>query len=193
LLGSLDAALGEELSAIPYVPMRVVGVAFRPEDVPAPLDGFGFLVARNFGVRILGALYTSTIFPMQAPPGTAYLRVFLGGALDPEGATLEPERARAVVRADLRTTLGISAEPLLYHEYVWPRAIAQYRLDHRARVRRIEARLAALRGLDVAGNAFRGLGLGDNVRDALALAGRLAAEPARARDVAATGTAGSER
>ena len=193
LLGSLDASLGEELSAIPYVPMRVVGVAFRPEDVPAPLDGFGFLVARNFGVRILGALYTSTIFPMQAPPGTAYLRVFLGGALDPEGATLEPERARAVVRADLRTTLGISAEPLLYHEYVWPRAIAQYRLDHRARVRRIEARLAALRGLDVAGNAFRGLGLGDNVRDALALAGRLAAEPARARDVAATGTAGSER
>jgi oxygen-dependent protoporphyrinogen oxidase len=194
LLGPLDAALDAELRAIPYVPMRVVGLAFRPGDVPAPLDGFGFLVARNFGVRILGALYTSTIFPMQAPPGTAYLRVFLGGALDREAAGLDAESARAVVRADLRATLGITAEPIVYHEYVWPRAIAQYRLDHRARVRRIEARLGSLPGLEVAGNAFRGLGLGDNVRDALALAERLNGAGAPPRGTpAATGTVATER
>jgi oxygen-dependent protoporphyrinogen oxidase len=131
---------------------------------------------------------------MQAPPDTAYLRVFLGGALDPEAASLDPERARAIVRADLRTTMGIGAEPVAYHEYVWPRAIAQYGLDHRARVRRIEGRLATLPGLDVAGNAFRGLGLGDNVRDALTVAERIAREGAPARgEPAATGTAGSER
>jgi oxygen-dependent protoporphyrinogen oxidase len=194
VLGPLDAELDRELRAIAYVPMRVIGLAFRPQDVPVPLDGFGFLVARNFGVRILGALFTSTIFPMQAPPGTAYLRVFLGGAVDPQAAELDAEQARAVVRADLRTTMGIAAEPIAYHEYVWPRAIAQYRLDHRARVRRIEARLAALPGLDVAGNAFRGLGLGDNVRDALELAGRIAGGGQAAWSTApATGTAGSER
>ncbi len=192
LLEPLDERLGAELRAIGYAPMRVAGIAYRPQDVPIPLDGFGFLVARNFGVRILGALFTSTIFPMQAPQGVAYLRVFLGGALDPGGAALDRAQAEAVVRTDLRTTLGITAEPLLYHEYVWPRAIAQYGLDHRARVRRIEARLAALPGLDVAGNAFRGLGLGDNVRDALALAGRLDAQGPPARTATATGTAGSE-
>jgi oxygen-dependent protoporphyrinogen oxidase len=193
VLGPLDPQLRAELQAIPYAPMRVSGLAFRPQDVPAPLDGFGFLVARNFGVRILGALFTSTLFPMQAPPGVAYLRVFMGGALDPEGAMLDEDRARAVIRNDLRATLGIAADPLFYHEYVWPRAIAQYRLDHRARVRRIEERLRALPGLDVAGNAFRGLGLGDNVRDALALAARIDAEGTPGRPLAATGTAASDR
>ncbi|HEV2737224.1 MAG TPA: protoporphyrinogen oxidase [Candidatus Elarobacter sp.] len=168
-----DAELAERLRAIPYAPMRAVGIAFRAKDVPVPLDGFGFLAARGQGLRILGALYTSSIFPAQAPAGSAYLRVFLGGATDPEAVGLEPDHARAIVRADLANALGITAQPIAYHEVTWARAIPQYTLEHRALLSRIDRRVAQHRGLALAGNAYRGLGVGDTVRDALAVAGRM--------------------
>ncbi len=173
LVESFDAELGARLREIPYAPMRAVGVAFRAGDVPTPLDGFGFLAARNGGVRLLGAFYTSSIMPEHAPPGTAYLRIFLGGATDPGIANLDRDAVRAIVLADLRTVLGIAAPPVAYHEIVWPTAIPQYRLTHRALVGAIEAREKAHPGFALAGNAYRGLGVGDNVRDALAVAERI--------------------
>jgi oxygen-dependent protoporphyrinogen oxidase len=172
LLETCDPSLAELLRGIPYAPMRVAGVAFRSQDVPAPLDGFGFLVARGQDVRILGALFTSTIYPRQAPADTAYLRVFLGGAADRDAVALDAGSARGIVLTDLAKTLGITAAPVAYHEAVWPQAIPQYALDHRARLARIDERVEALGGLTLAGNAYRGLGLSDNVRDALAVAGR---------------------
>lgn len=176
LLSDCDRELGDLLRGIGSAPMRVVGVAYRRNDVP-PLDGFGFLVAREQGVRILGALYTSTLFPGQAPKDSAYLRVFLGGAVDRPALDLDRDALRAVVRADLAATLGISGEPIAWHEHVWTRAIPQYGLGHGARLGRIAGRLHSLPGLDLVGNAYRGLGVADVVRDAFAVEGRLAKAP----------------
>jgi oxygen-dependent protoporphyrinogen oxidase len=175
LLGDVDAELAAMLNEIPYAPMRVAGVAFWKDDVPMPLDGFGYLAAREQGVRSLGAFYTSSIVPEHAPKGTAYLRIFLGGATDPEIAALDSQAVRAIVLADLRTVLGITAAPVAYHEMLWPRAIPQYTLRHPAIVRAIETRTATHKGLALIGNAYRGLGVGDTVRDALTAAARLAA------------------
>jgi oxygen-dependent protoporphyrinogen oxidase len=173
LVAGFDATLAQQLRAITYAPMRAIGVAFRAADVPVSLDGFGFLAVRGSGVRILGATYTSTIVPAQAPPGTAYVRVFVGGAVDPDAAALDAATVRAFVLADLRTVLGVSAEPIAYHEVVWPQAIPQYTLGHRARVAAIDAQAAHYPGLALTGNAYRGLGVGDTVRDAFAVAATL--------------------
>jgi oxygen-dependent protoporphyrinogen oxidase len=173
LVAGFDATLAQQLRAIAYAPMRAIGVAFRAADVPASLEGFGFLAARGSGVRILGATYTSTIVPEQAPPGTAYVRVFVGGAVDPDAAGLDASTVRAFVLNDLRTVLGITAEPIAYHEVIWPQAIPQYTLGHRARVTAIDAQAAHYPGLALAGNAYRGLGVGDTVRDAFAVAATL--------------------
>jgi oxygen-dependent protoporphyrinogen oxidase len=173
LVEGFDAELAVRLRKIPYAPMRAVGVAFRTEDVPVPVDGFGFLAARNQGVRILGAFYTSSIVPEHAPPGTVYLRIFLGGATDPGIAAFDSETVKSIVLADLRKILGITAEPVAHHEILWDKAIPQYQLPHRAVVAAIEQREAAHPGFALGGNAYRGLGVGDNVRDALAVATRI--------------------
>jgi oxygen-dependent protoporphyrinogen oxidase len=170
LLESLDAELASLLHGIDYVPMRVAGIAFARAAVPADLDAFGFLAGRGQGVRILGALYTSSLFPSQAPDDVAFFRVFLGGAFDPQAATCDSETARAIVREDLHRVLGIEADPLLWHEIVWPRAIPQYALGHVARVRAIEARTETLGTIALTGNAYRGVGIADVVRDAFAVA-----------------------
>jgi oxygen-dependent protoporphyrinogen oxidase len=180
LLEGFDVALAARVREIPYAPMRVVGVAYRAADVSAPLDGFGFLAARNQGVRVLGALYTSTIIPEHAPAGTAYVRALLGGTTDPDIATLDTDTVAAIVRADLRTTLGITATPIAQHEIVWPHGIPQYTLAHPAIVAAIEGMTATHPGLSLAGNAYRGLGVSDTVRDALAVAARVGAAYAQA-------------
>jgi oxygen-dependent protoporphyrinogen oxidase len=182
LLEGVDPNLAATLRRIPYAPMRAVGVAFRRSDVADPLDGFGFLAARGQGVRLLGAFYTSTIVPAHAPPDAAYVRIFLGGATDPEITRDDPERVRAIVLADLTSTLGITASPIAYHEAIWPEAIPQYTLAHRAIVREIESQTAALPGLGLAGNAYRGLGVGDTVRDAQRVAAALSGATTRTRE-----------
>jgi protoporphyrinogen/coproporphyrinogen III oxidase len=175
LIEGFDAELAARLHDIPYAPMRVVGVAFRAEDVPVPLDGFGFLAARGQGIRILGALYTSSMVPGHAPAATAYLRIFLGGSTDPKIATLDAAAVRSIVLTDLQKALGISAAPIAYHEIVWPDAIPQYNLGHRSLLASIETLEAKHPRFVLTGNAYRGLGVGDTVRDAHAVAARLSA------------------
>jgi oxygen-dependent protoporphyrinogen oxidase len=170
LVNAFDAELAADLGRITYAPMRAIGVAFRATDMPAPLDGFGFLAARGSGIRILGATYTSAIMPEQAAPNTAYLRVFMGGSTDADAIALDAAQARAIVLRDLATVLGVHAEPVAYHEALWPRAIPQYGLRHRAIVRAIGERAAQHPRLAFTGNAFRGLGVSDTVTDARAVA-----------------------
>ncbi len=178
MLASFDSELARLTSQIRYAPMRVAGVAFHASDVPAALDGFGFLAARDQGVRILGALYSSTMYPDQAPKGVAYLRIFMGGAADPAIVEMPEDEAKAIVLRDLQTTLGISAPPVAYHEVVWPQAIPQYGLDHPALIAAVDARLARYSRLALIGNAYRGLGVGDTARIAVETARRLAGVPA---------------
>ena len=175
LVAGFDAQLAAQLARIPMAAMRAIGVGFRAGDMPVPLDGFGFLAARGSGVHILGATFTSSILPDQAPPETAYLRIFMGGATDPGAATLDAQAARAIVLGDLRAVLGIAAQPIAYHEIVWPQAIPQYALAHRAIVGAIEERAATHAHLAFTGNSYRGLGIGDAVADALTVAKRFAA------------------
>ena len=81
------------------------------------------------------------------------------------------------MRGELRELLGIAAEPLLVRVAALPRAMPQYAVGHLERVAAIEARAAALPGLALAGEAYRGVGIPDCIHSgevaADALAGRL--------------------
>ena len=166
LLEPLHHDLADELERIPYADVRTFGLAYRAEDVPTSLDGFGFLTARDDQTRILGCLYTSTLFPAQGGAGLASLRVICGGALDPEFTQLSDADALEVVKHDLQRTLGITAAPVSVQQARWDRGIPQYTLEHPARVVRIESLLTGLPGVFLTGNAYRGIGVNDCVRDA---------------------------
>jgi len=154
------------LSGIRYADVQVFGLGYRRTDVPNALDGFGFLVPRGEGVRVLGVLYSSSIFPGQAPDGRVLLRVIAGGSVDPEFAALSPDEALSAVRRDLRVTMGVVAEPEFAEQVPWPRGIPQYELGHSRRVERAENALAKHPGIFLTGNAYRGVGVNDTVRDA---------------------------
>lgn len=158
-----DAAAA--LRGVSYADVQVFGLGYNRIDVPNALSGFGFLVPRGEGVRVLGVLYSSSIFPGQAPDGRVLLRVIAGGSVDPAFADLTPDEALAAVRRDLRVMMGIVAEPELVEHVPWPRGIPQYELGHLEKVARAKDALTEY-PIFLTGNAYHGVGVNDTVRDA---------------------------
>jgi protoporphyrinogen/coproporphyrinogen III oxidase len=157
LVEAMDPALGLALADIRTAGLSVVALGYQAADVP--VRGFGFLVPRGTGPRILGCLWDSSIFPGRAPEGRVLLRAMIGGAYDPAAVTLEDAALLRQVRADLEITMGARAEPVLTRIYRWPLGIAQYTVGHAERLSRIHARLGALPGLWVAGSSFYGVSM----------------------------------
>ena len=164
MLRYVDPTLATLLAEIPYASSATVTLGYRRAEVPHPLDGFGFVVPRAEGRALLACTFSSVKYPGRAPEGDVLLRAFVGGALNE--AVLERDDATLVMRArdELRQAMGIRAAPVLTRVFRWPKAMPQYHVGHLARVDTIERLVRALPGLDLAGGAYRGVGISDCVR-----------------------------
>ncbi|NUP90627.1 MAG: protoporphyrinogen oxidase [Candidatus Sumerlaeia bacterium] len=157
------------------VPLRFIGatslvtvhLAVPITSLARPAQGFGFLVPRGQGLRILGALHSSAVFPGRAPEGTALLTVFLGGATDPGAIEADDAAIRMTVRHDLQMALGWNGECRLARITRHRAALPAYDLGHVARIRAAErAAAAAPAPLALAGNYLHGISLADCVTQA---------------------------
>jgi protoporphyrinogen/coproporphyrinogen III oxidase len=170
LLEITCAALASELKAIPYSSSMTVALGFA-KDVRAALPpGFGFLVPRSEGKRLLAATFVHNKFPHRAPEDRALIRCFLGGTRDEAVLQLPDDEILNIVREELRQILGLNAEPLFTRIYRWKGAMAQYVVGHLDRLQRIDGMLKQWPGLVLAGNAYRGIGVPDCVRSGEAAA-----------------------
>lgn len=168
LLAPHDPHLGGLLRGIPYADVAVVSLGLDAEAfAEGPPEGFGFLIPRSEGHRILGCIYTSSLFPDAAPVGKVALRVLLGGARDPGAVDLSEEELLETTLRELSPILGLRAPPEERWVLRLRRAIPQYLPGHAARVQAIEEAARAYPGLALIGNAYRGVSLSDTVADAL--------------------------
>ena len=173
LLETATAGRSRPLAEVPYAAVAVVAAGYRREDVAHPLDGFGFLRALGSGLRMLGCVFASSLFPDRAPAGHVALTAFLGGRTDPEAAGWSDERLAAAAHDDLRRVLGARALPVVSVVRRWPRAIPQYEAGH-GRYLELQRELEReLDGLYLAGSYLRGVSVADCVRDGLAVADRI--------------------
>jgi oxygen-dependent protoporphyrinogen oxidase len=177
LVRPFDAEAARLLNGIVPAPLAVVCVGFDEQAIVSergPLDGFGFLVPRGEGPRILGALWESSIYSGRAPAGKVLLRVMIGGATDREAVSLDDSELISIVRDDLRRTMGVSAIPEFTHVFRHRRGIAQYTMGHASRLARVEARLREYPGLLLAGNSYRGVSINNCVENAGGVARQVA-------------------
>jgi protoporphyrinogen/coproporphyrinogen III oxidase len=175
LLGQLDAQFESLLTSVEYAAVAVVSLGYRKNDVGHSLDGFGFLVPRSAGLRVLGTVWNSSLFPGRAPQGQALLTSFVGGAADPAAAKLTPEELAALVHREISPLLSIKSEPSFSNVTIWPRALPQYNLGHGDRLARIEKLQSQFPGLWLAGNYLRGPAIGSCIEQALAVAEKVRA------------------
>jgi len=129
------------------------------------LQGYGFVVPRTAKRRILAATFVSSKFPHRAPGSHVLLRVFLGGARDPEALALSDAALIDVARSELSGILGPLGTPSLTRVYRWEQSTPQVEVGHAKRLAAIADRLGALPGLELAGNGLRGVGIPDCISD----------------------------
>ncbi|MDQ5844602.1 MAG: protoporphyrinogen oxidase [Acidobacteriota bacterium] len=173
LLRNIDAQMSSELSEIPYASSATINLAYKREDIPHPLDGFGFVVPFIEKRTVMACTFSSVKFDGRAPDDNALLRAFVGGALQPELLELAEAELVSRVRSDLRDLLGIQRPPLFTEVCRWERSMPQYLLGHIKRLKRIEERLDSLPTLALAGNAYSGLGIPDCIRSGESAAEKL--------------------
>lgn len=173
----LDFPGGERLStlsSIVHPPVAVLALGFRREQVAHPLDGFGFLSPEVERRRLLGVIFSSTLFPDRAPEGHVLLTVFVGGTRDPDFVQSDPHTLTARVLDDLRSLLGTRGEPTFKAMQVWPKAIPQYVLGY-GRFKDIAEQIERTNpGLVLAGTYRDGVSLGEAIGSGDRAAARIA-------------------
>ena len=159
-----DAALSfTRFSEIRYPPVASVVLGFRRSDVTHPCEGFGMLIPKVEGFKILGTIFSSSLFPSRAPAGHLTLTSYIGGERYPELATLPAEKLFELACDDLRVLLGVKGKPTFQHAVFYPRAIPQYNVGYgryKELMTEIEARAP---GLFLAGHYRDGVSLSDSI------------------------------
>jgi oxygen-dependent protoporphyrinogen oxidase len=163
LIEPLCPTAATELSQIPYAPIAVIAAAYFRKQVEHPLSGFGFLIPRTEGLRTLGTVWNSSLFPGRAPAGQVLLTSFAGGATDISLIAEPAEKIGALVHKELSDLLNISGPPLAQHVFCYPRALPQYNLGHAERLARIRVALGSAPGIFLAGNYLEGPSIGSCV------------------------------
>jgi oxygen-dependent protoporphyrinogen oxidase len=166
LLSISSPQLSAELSAINYTSSITIGLGYNRQVRQSLPPGFGFLVPRSEGKRLLAATFVHNKFPHRAPEDRALLRCFFAGSNAENLWPLSDDAIVAVVRNELQQILGLRAEPLFARVYKWKSAMAQYGVGHLERLDRIQRLRQQLPKLALAGNGYRGIGIPDCIRSA---------------------------
>lgn len=151
-------------------------------DVP---EGFGFLVPasrqRERGrPELLAGTFVDQKFAGRVPPGGRLIRAFFGGdsarellatncSDDAVGRLAWDELNRVLRRGDGPAL----PEPRFRYVQRWPLSLPQYGVGHLERMAALDRQIAGAPGLHLLGNAFRGVGLADLIREADGLAKEL--------------------
>src|SRR6266853_381409 len=121
------------------------------------------LIPKVEGFKILGTIFSSSLFPDRAPAGHLTLTSYIGGERYPELASLSPEKLFTLTCDDLRVLLGVRGNPTFQHSVFYPRAIPQYNVGY-GRYRTLMSELETKTpGLFLAGHYRDGVSLSDSI------------------------------
>lgn len=163
------------LLKVPYPPVTVLATGYARDAVAHPLDGFGLLVPEvEDSFRILGTLFSSTLFPNRSPDEDhVLLTTFVGGMRTPEHARLRLDGLVRLVQQDLSRLLGIHEAPAFIRRVTWKQAIPQYHLGYGTVQQRLDAIETSSPGLFLAGNYRRGVSVSNTVASGQQAAGEV--------------------
>ena len=162
-----------QFSEIRYPPVASVVLGFRREDVAHPCNGFGMLIPKVEGFKILGTIFSSSLFPNRAPANHLTLTTYIGGERYPELASLPSQQLVELACNDLKVLLGVRGKPVFQNTVFYPRAIPQYNVGYgryRELMTDIESKAP---GFFLAGHYRDGVSLSDSIVSGCNIADRV--------------------
>ena len=159
LVQNFDTELASELTSIEYASSSVVIFAYKTKKISYELNGFGFVVPDVEKSDLIACSFSSIKFDGRAPEDHIIIRAFLGGALNPDILNLDDNQIIDRAKNELEKILGIKGNPEFTLIQRYPDAMPQYHLGHLDKVANIQNRLLEYKGLEIAGNAYSGVGI----------------------------------
>ncbi len=163
MVSALDAELGASIASIRHGSGAIVTLAFERAQIDHPLDAYGYVTPSIEGRRVLASTWLSRKWPGRAPADKELMRFFFGRDGDDDVVGLPDDALVALARAEAAELVRARGEPLFFRVDRWRDAMPRFGLHHLERVRRIEERVSAIPGLEVAGNAYHGVGIPDSI------------------------------
>jgi oxygen-dependent protoporphyrinogen oxidase len=158
------------LDLIPYAPLTLMHMGFKPGELLKRHKGFGYLTLPRDRPDILGCIWTSDIFPGRAPAGHTLLTIFIGGSLNPAMAEMADRPLEDHVINALNTVMNVRVRPAFQRITRYSMAIPQYTLGHAHRMDILAKAERDNPGLYFAGNIRGGIAVGDVIRSSRHLA-----------------------
>jgi oxygen-dependent protoporphyrinogen oxidase len=163
IIRPIDPEMAKMLESIYYPPVAEVFLGFKKEHIKRELDGFGYLTPAKETRRILGTIWSSSIFPNRSPEGYAALTTFVGGSRNPELITNGQEQITDIVLSELKSILGIEVAPSFSKVIRWEKAIPQYNLGYFRVLQAMEVFEKNFQGAFLCSNYRGGISVGDCV------------------------------
>ncbi|MEO1858069.1 MAG: protoporphyrinogen oxidase [Rubritalea sp.] len=175
----LEGKVLDAISRVPhldYPPVAAMTLGFKRSQISHPLDGFGMLNALNEKSKLLGALFTSTLFPGRAPDDCVAINIMLGGSRTPEHAKMSESAMKASVMDELRRLLGIEGNPFFSSLVRWEKAIPQANIGYSSILEQLEQCERKFSGIHFAGNYRGGISVGDCIVSGIKLTEKISSK-----------------
>jgi len=182
LLREVAPAAAVELEAIESTSTAIVILGVHRDDIRDDIQTFGFVVPLSEHRKILAGSFASQKFAGRAPDDHVLIRVFIGGAMQPELLALSDDQLVQLARQELAELIGLGGTPVVSRVVRWTNAMPQYHVGHCARVERIEKSIGEVSGLSLVNNALHGVGIAPVIQSADRIAEKVAAELTRSCD-----------
>lgn len=169
----VNKSIDDLIQKIEYPPLSVLHLGYKKEDIRHKLDGFGFLVPEKEQRKVLGALFSSTLFEGRAPASHHLLTVFIGGGREPKKAKLSTNKLVDMAEEELKELIGLTGHYRFKEHVYWPNAIPGYHIGYGDILAKFEAIERENPGLYLAGNFRNGISVPDCIKNGMELAYRL--------------------
>lgn len=166
LIRQYSSSTAATLESVYYPPVASVYVGFEQKTIDQSLDGFGFLIPARENRKILGCLWSSSLFSGRAPQGMVSFTAFIGGSRQPDFALLDEETLCDVVLTDLKNIMQIRGKHVYLKVTRWKQAIPQYELGYHQKIKDFNQFELEHPGLFFCSNFKGGISVGDCVKSA---------------------------
>lgn len=166
VLDGFEPAFTATLNEIDYAPILSTQIIFDKESLALENTGFGFLVPRKENIRLLGAIWKSSIFPELTSGEKALFTLMTGGAHDRNILFSEIEDIEREILDEFSSIMGIVEKPEVIKSKLWQKAIPQFEVGYekvKAKIKQIEE---SYMGLYIGGNYRWGVSVPDCINGA---------------------------